>query len=238
MDLLSIVGQATKKRGDYFPQAIALAKSSRTLENLEKKTKKQAKLIAKSLQSGEVRFEEYAQAMVDKTIVSALAAVYLGAGNSAPEAKLEKAWPTVIGNMLPPLVDFLNQTEIALQNGTLIVGADLVEFSEEFGFIDEEDGLFEFGTPPQGQKLSWRSLISRVIRYISNPGFSFFNVGEFYVRQEQGFKEMRRVPIFDRRTCKDCIRFGGMGWQPIGSLPMPGQDCRCFDNCRCQIEYR
>ena len=85
---------------------------------------------------------------------------------------------------------------------------------------------------------TWVSLLGRVIRYIANPTYSFFNLGLTMTRQDQGYKEMRRIPTLDSKTCKDCIYYGEQGWQPIGSLPMPGRNCRCYDRCRCSVEYR
>jgi len=230
MDLLTLVGQVTKKRGEYFTQAKNLALKVKTLEKLEEVMNSRAKTIVKAFHGKEIRWEEYFRSIVDETITSALASVYLGAGSSSPEKKLERAWPVVTGKMLPPLVDFLNQTEQALQNGSLLVGDTTVEFQELF-----EESPQDF---LEGSLISWPRVLSRVVRYLANPSYSFFSLGDYYVRREQGYKQMRRVPVQDRRTCPDCTRFGRLGWQTIGTLPMPGQDCRCYDQCRCRIEYR
>jgi hypothetical protein len=38
--------------------------------------------------------------------------------------------------------------------------------------------------------------------------------------------------------CGDCLDYAASGWQPVGTLPVPGQACRCGSRCRCSIEYR
>lgn len=219
MDLLSLVGMATKRRGDYFDQAKALATKYKTLDRLEEQMAKESKAVVKGLRDRQMRFEEYERTMVDKTITSALASVYLATENQNPEAKMERAWPTVVGDMLPPLTTFLNETKQAIESGSLRQGDTTAEFAEE--------GMS-----------SWPGLLTRVIRYIANPAYSFFNLGDYYRKEEQGYKEMRRVPLVDGRVCPDCTTYGNAGWQPIGTLPMPGRQCQCYDYCRCRMEYR
>jgi hypothetical protein len=85
---------------------------------------------------------------------------------------------------------------------------------------------------------TWLGLLGRVIRYIANPAYGFFELGVFMDSKQKGYRLMRRLAKEDARTCPDCRKYDDMGWQPIGSLPMPGRGCRCYDNCRCRIEYR
>jgi hypothetical protein len=243
MDLLSTVGQATKRREDYFSQAKALAKKYKTQDSLEDMMAKDAMVIVKGLRDKQMRWDEYERTLLDKTLISALAAVYLGAGDSKPDDKMEKAWPTIIGDMLPPLVKFLSETETYINNGTLRLGDKTMDFAD-YNFDGKvletnpaEQGAIEAAkTAATGR--TWPSLVGRVVRYIANPSYSFYNLGSYMKHQEQGYKEMRRGGVQDRRTCVDCTTYHEAGWQPIGSLPMPGKGCRCFDNCRCSIEYR
>jgi hypothetical protein len=254
MDLLSTVGQATKRREDYFSQAKALAKKYKTQESLEDMMAKDAKVIVKGLRDKQMRWDEYERTLLDKTLISALAAVYLGAGNSKPDDKMEKAWPTIIGDMLPPLVKFLSETETYVNDGTLRLGDKTMDFADYNlnGVIPGADDMNDdelLGTNPAEQGAieaaktaatgrTWPSLFKRVVRYVANPSYSFYNLGSYMKHQEQGYKEMQRVGLQDKKTCKDCTRYHEAGWQPIGSLPMPGKGCTCFDNCRCSIEYR
>jgi hypothetical protein len=56
-------------------------------------------------------------------------------------------------------------------------------------------------------------------------------------RQAAGYGAERRV-LGAARHCADCIAHAGQGWQPIGTLPPPGQACQCRSRCRCVMEFR
>lgn len=209
----------------------------------------EARGLVKALRDEEVRWEEYSRSLVDRTLIAALAAVYLGSQLSNPEANMDKAFSSVVGDMLPPLKNFLDQTQSALDAGFLLLGDKTLDFADGDLFEDAyypEDSSYEtslgapFNTTPQQQprKTTWPGVYSRVKRYISSPTFSFYALGESLARRDQGFRQMRRVAKRDLRTCPDCLSYEQMGWQPIGSLPMPGKQCRCFDRCRCFVEYR
>jgi len=102
MDLLSLVSTVTKRRGDYFSQAKTLARKYKSQPALEDNMLKEARAIVLALRDKQIKWEEYQRSLVDKTLISALAAVYLGAKDAQPQAKMEKAWPMIVGDMLPP----------------------------------------------------------------------------------------------------------------------------------------
>lgn len=250
-DLLSLVGQATKRKGDFLSQASDLAKLVKTPEKLEKKMLVESRILVKALRDKQIRWEEYSRSLMQKTLIAALCGVYLGAKGAKPKEKMEKAWPTVVGDMLPPLVKFLAETKARLDSGVLLIGDKTVDFadpleSEDFDPGEEGEGLDELEWDTDVSDVddkdkkgkTWIGLFGRVTRYTVTPVYSFVALGEYLVKGEQGFKEMRRVAKEDRRTCADCLNFSVLGWQPIGSLPMPGRKCTCYDRCRCTIEYR
>lgn len=280
-DLLSLVGQATKRKGDFLSQAEDLAKKVKTPEKLERKMMVESRILVKALRDKKIRWEEYARSLMQKTLISALCGVYLGSGKSNPKKKMEDAWPIVIGDMLPPLVKFLAETAHRIETGKLLLGDTTVDFadpleSEDFDPGEEGEGLDELeldGEAPTKEKgkrrkvilplygrrsldeadldvdgsdanqadrkgKTWPGLFSRVNRYTVSPVYSAVALGEFLTRRDQGYKEMRRIAVKDKRTCDDCKNFASLGWQPIGSLPMPGRMCTCYDRCRCRIEYR
>lgn len=247
MDLLSFVGLATRRQQEYFRQAKALAKKYKTQEKLEVFMERQSIGLVKAYRDKLMRWEEYERTLLDKTLVSALASVYLGAENNKPDEKMEKAWPTIVGNLLPPLTKFLAETQEYVKLGVLRLGDDIQDFAD--GDLDQvvpppplEGNLVEQGIEEaqeeKAQGRTWKSLAQRVIQYLARPTFSYFNLGKFFVAKEQGFRQMRRIAIRDKKTCKDCKGYALMGWQPAGSLPMPGQGCVCYARCRCSIEYR
>jgi len=267
MDLLSLVGLVTKRRSDYISQAKDLVSKYKTQPNLEEQMAKQSKLLVAGLRDKLMRWDEYERSLTDKTLTSALAAVILGIGDDKVDQKIEKAWPIIVGDMLPPLTQFLAETREYIDNGTLRLGDQTVDFADldGDGYDDDNDDHYHLvGAVPGADDLeadladgnnpatsgtsraknllargkSWLGTLNRVVRFIANPTYSFFNLGDYMVKQDQGYKEMRRVAYEDKRVCVDCKEYDSMGWQPIGTLPMPGKGCRCFDHCRCHIEYR
>jgi hypothetical protein len=253
MDLLSMVGMATKRRSDYFEQAKTLARKYPSQPLLEKRMKEESIAIVKGLRDKLMRWEEYERSLLDKTLVSALASVTIGLENEKVNESLEQMWPVIVGDLLPPLTQFLAETKTYIDNGTLRLGDQTQDFADGFervipGAVDldsdelggvspEEDGELE-ATQGRAQGQTWGALATRVSRYISSSTFAFVALGAYALARRVGFKEMRRVHRHDKRVCVDCKTYGESGWQPLGELPMPGKGCRCYDRCRCQIEYR
>lgn len=50
---------------------------------------------------------------------------------------------------------------------------------------------------------------------------------------------MRRVLTPGAAHCDDCIAYAESGWIPVddGTLPPPGVDCECQENCKCMLEF-
>jgi hypothetical protein len=255
MDTLSMIGLATRQRETYFKQAERLAKKFPDLSQLEQRMEAESRVIVKGLRDQQMKFEEYERALIDKTLTSALAALYLGAGDSQPKQKMETAWPSIVGNMLPPLSVFLKETKDYIDEGVLKHGDDSLDFADVADVlspdarIDPEFPERWMNTSPEEQAAiettrrnavgrTWPSLLGRVLRYTASPAYSFFSTGEFMDRQQKGYKEMRRIARGDERVCPDCRNYHEASWQPMGSLPMPGKGCRCWDRCRCHMEYR
>ena len=254
MDLLSTVGLATKRRSDYIEQAKTLARKYKEQSRLEERMKAESLGLVKGFRDKLMRWEEYERTMIDKTLVSALAACIIGIKEDKTDRKLEKCWPIIVGDMLPPLTKFLAETKEYIDSGVLRLGDQTLDFADYDllgavpGAIDldvdeieninpEEEGALE-ASQQRAQGKSWPALADRVSRYIATPTFAFYNLGQYMVAQDQGFKEMRRIAKDDKVTCVDCRNYGSQGWVPIGELPMPGKGCRCYDRCRCFLEYR
>ena len=254
MDLLSMVGMATKRRSDYFAQAKTLARKYKEQPNLEERMKAESLGLVKGLRDKLMKWDEYERTMLDKTLVSALASCILGLKDSLTDQKLEKCWPIIVGDMLPPLAKFLAETKEYIDSGVLRLGDQTVDFADygllgavpgamdltvdEIGGINPEEEGVQEASQGRAQGKNWPSLADRVSRYLATPTFAFFALGEYMVAHDQGFKEMRRIAHRDKKTCLDCKNYGEQGWAPIGELPIPGKGCRCYDRCRCSIEYR
>jgi hypothetical protein len=245
---------ATKRRGDYFEQAKTLARKYKSQPNLEDRMKAESLGLVKGLRDKLMKWGEYERTMLDKTLVSALAACILGIKGNKIDQKLEKVWPIIVGDMLPPLTKFLAETKEYIDSGVLRLGDQTLDFADYDllgavpGAIDLSADELDGNNPEEGgtqearqhraQGQNWPSLADRVSRYLATPTFAFYSLGKYMVAQDQGFREMRRVVKQDKKTCVDCKGYGKQGWMPIGELPMPGKGCRCYDRCRCSIDYR
>ena len=245
------MGQSTKRRGDFLSQAEDLAKRVKTPEKLEKKMLVESRILVKALRDKQIKWNEYARSLMQKTLISALCGVYLGSKDNNPKKKMGTAWPIIIGDMLPPLVKFLAETNYRIETGKLLLGDTTVDFadpveSEDYDPGEEGEGWDEIEWDDNGSDANekdkkgktWIGLYGRVNRYMVTPVYSYVTLGEFLTNQDLGYKEMRRVAVKDKKTCDDCKNFASLGWQPIGALPMPGRKCTCYDRCRCTIEYR
>ena len=254
MDLLSLVSMATKRRSDFFSQAKTLARKYKEQPRLEDRMKAESLGLVKGLRDKLMRWDEYERSVLERTLISALAACILGIKDDKTDRKLEKCWPIIVGDMLPPLTKFLAETKEYIDSGVLRLGDQTVDFADynllgavpgaidlgvdEIAGIDPSEEGAEEASQRRAQGRSWPALADRVSRYLATPTFSFYNLGQYMVAQDQGYKEMRRVAREDKKTCVDCRNYDGQGWVPIGEMPMPGKGCRCYDRCRCYLEYR
>ena len=239
MDLLSAVGMATKRRQDYMEQAKTLARKYKEQPILEERMKAESLGLVKGLRDKLMKWDEYERTILDRTLISALAACILGIKTDKTNQKLEKCWPIIVGDMLPHLTKFLAETKEYIDSGVLRLGDQTVDFADynllgavpgamdltvdEIGGINPEEEGVQEASQGRAQGKSWPSLADRVSRYLATPTFAFYSLGEYMVAQDQGFKEMRRVARQDKKTCIDCKNYGEEGWAPMGELPMPGK---------------
>jgi len=207
MDLLSFVSLATKRRGDYISQSKALAKKYKDPDTLEQRMAAESVALVKGYRDKLMRWEEYERTILDKTLTSALAAVILGVGEDKSDQKIEKAWPVIVGDMIPPLSKFLAETKEYVDNGTLRIGDQTLDFADydllaavpgaiDLG-VDEIEGINtsdegkEEASQGRAQGKTWPSLAERVSRYLSTPVYAFYSLGQYMVAQDMGYKEMR-----------------------------------------------
>ena len=231
---------ATKRRQDYMKQAKTLARKYKEQPLLEKRMRSESLGLVKGLRDRLMKWDEYERTILDKTLTSALASVILGTKNQKSNERMEQAWPSIVGDMLPPLTKFLAETKEYIDSGVLRIGDQTLDFAD-YDFesaLGMEDETESEGTTRKPRGQTWPALANRVINYVATPTYAFFNLGEYMVSRDMGYKEMRRVAKNDKKTCKDCRRYDSQGWAPFGELPMPGKGCQCYANCRCAIEYR
>jgi hypothetical protein len=174
MDLLSLVSLATKRRSEFFSQAKTLARKYKEQPILEERMKAESLGLVKGLRDKLMRWEEYERTIMDKTLVSALAACILGIKDDNLDRKLEKCWPIIVGDMLPPLTKFLAETKEYIDSGVLRLGDQTLDFAdydllgavpgaidlgvdEIEGISPEEEGIDE-ASQRRAQGKSWPSL--------------------------------------------------------------------------------
>jgi hypothetical protein len=106
----------------------------------------------------------------------------------------------------------------------------------ETGIRDQYEYLRGFALDIQSGILSEAMLRARMDLYINAVEFFVWAADEI-AHEKAGFDEALRI-LEPGDSCEDCIRYAAMGWQPLGILPLPTQDCACRTNCRCRIVYR
>jgi hypothetical protein len=242
MELLSLISHLTKRKDDYFLQAIALSRKVRTKEKLEQRVLKDSSDIVPALERGEIRWEEYRRSLLDKTLLSSLSAVCLGGSQENSPFVLSRAWPIVLMEVLPSLNAFMMETEESINNGELIVGSRTPHFSREV--LDESEDLEgeEFSSTEirtsDREKPTWSLTCSRACEFVSSPIHFCFILGNHIEKVSQGFKFIRRfTPSLDSE-CEVCRELEKMGWQSLDSLPLPCKGCECGNLCRCSAEYK
>ena len=255
MELLTYVGQATKRKSRFEEMADDMVSEFGSVEKVEGEMAKRNSALAKRLEAGRMRFDEFQRASADGTVVSALSGVMLGDDS---QTKLKD--PTFAATMraLPYLWQFHESIKSSLSSGRLSYGGSKngelegLAFSPSKGArkalnaYDElaQDVLDEMPTrlmvPTEGRSTpaSWEGVEERLSRYLVTPVYSWYSYGEMERMTRTGMKQMRRRANLDKKCCEDCIGYDSQGWQPIGSLPVPGERCRCHDRCRCSMDYR
>jgi len=114
--------------------------------------------------------------------------------------------------------------------------------SAEYGRIgqklrSEYSYLQNFAGDILGGRVSAAMALARVQLYAESVRSSYWE-GASLRQGKQGYSLMRRILDPQAQHCDDCLRYARAGLVSIGSLPMPGQRCKCKARCRCSVEYR
>lgn len=79
--------------------------------------------------------------------------------------------------------------------------------------------------------------IENRLRMFAESGNISASVVEQSTNVIAGKTSMKRMLGANHDNCEDCLKYAAMGWQSIGSLPLPKTKCRCRSNCRCKVIY-
>ena len=258
MELLTYISQVAKRKPRFEERAADLAKAFPAVEELEEEMRGRTSGLIKRLSRGKMRFTEFERAAADDTITSALAGVMLGDGR---ETSLRDETFASTTRTMPYLWEFYREILYSLNDGKLVY----VEGDEDPPAINSADpgrspskyAKLGYGaTDPEvfqdmvdamptrqpqlgkSRPASWEGVEYRLGNYLAAPVYSWYTKGQMANAQRTGFREMRRECICDKKTCRDCRAWAADGWQPIGTLPLPGDRCQCLFNCRCSLDYR
>ena len=243
MEFLSYVAGITKRKKDILNEAKKTAEEAKNLEGLEKIMAKKSSSLVFSIREGKINSSEFFRSVADNTLISSLAAVALGSKGSKPNQTMEDELPSSITRLVPlsqfqaDFNYFKNSDNFEEGDYISAPGSFDLDPNDMYFGMDPDEFISE-GDPESSPPASWGGVETRVNRYLVTPIYGWYNRGEIRKSQRLGYKEMRRASRQDAKVCPECVEFEQQGWKPIGSLPSPGVDCRCYDRCRCVIEYR
>ena len=99
------------------------------------------------------------------------------------------------------------------------------------------DRLDNFAREIMSGHFSPEYIKARSKMYINSTRTAYWDAVTQSHKDSGEFSEEARYLGF-AENCEDCIHFMEMGWQPIGSLPKPGEASRCKSNCQCSMDFR
>lgn len=141
MDLLTFVGQASKRRETYIDRARRLAEDHQSLEALEKEMESRAEALTRRLRKDKITFSEFQRASAEDTLSSSLAAFMIGRGNTRVS---EILFAESMGQM-KFLWNFFDDLKLSFDSGRLTDGDEFAE--------DDEDGDWYFPVPGEDAPL-------------------------------------------------------------------------------------
>ena len=82
-------------------------------------------------------------------------------------------------------------------------------------------------------------LQARITAYAGSARSLYYQIERLNTQSSEGMTIIeRRILDPEAESCEDCIEYASQGWQPVGVLPVPGQDCECEHHCRCGLKQR
>lgn len=256
MELLTYIGQATRRKDKFVDLAGELVDEYPSMEGVEGEMTRRNNALVSRLEYAKIRFSEFQRVGADDTIVSALAGVMLG---DQRDTGLSDSTFAATMRSMPYLWKFYEDIQYSLdtgrieQEGGTSTPAESVVYQSPTKYantslsptdeltqdvLDQVPSRMMAPTVGKSTPATWEGVNERMSRYLVTPVYSWYSFGEMERMGRIGMKEMRRIAALDKACCKDCRYYDSLGWQPIGSLPVPGERCQCLDRCRCVMDYR
>lgn len=86
-------------------------------------------------------------------------------------------------------------------------------------------------------KVSMAQALNRVQGYTTEARSLFF-AAQRDAQMASGRVWEERRTLHAQESCNSCIDYAALSWQPLGSLPMIGEQSECGKYCRCTMETR
>ena len=250
MDLLSYVGQLSRRKDKLIARARDLYHGHKSIESMEREMAERNAALVARLREDRIRMSEFQRIAADETITALAAAYMLG----VKKDQLSFTQYSQATKTLPYLWKFFASIEKAIKEERLTTSPEYAEIVDIEDLIDMYSGDFtdeelqewleQFpdrdlsGDAGKSIPATWGGVETRLSQYLVAPIYGYVSAGEMDLMRATGAREMRRVSKGDKKRCEDCAMYDAQGWVPIGLLPPPGERCRCHYNCRCQVIYR
>lgn len=118
-------------------------------------------------------------------------------------------------------LDSMTRRDMAIIGGLLVL---------QFGHLDN------MAWEQVAGEITHKQLQARVRMYAGKVRTAYAK-GRLEAHKGAGFTEERRI-LNPAEHCADCIGYAALQWQPIGTLPEPGEASVCRGNCKCGKEFK
>lgn len=137
------------------------------------------------------------------------------------------------------------ERRLALQNSALAKGGfDRLSFSD-YGragqmLRGEYQRIIGTARDVQAGTVTLPQLLNRMTGYAGDARRLYYQTQRTLQRPAaEGMTRIeRRTLSADAQHCKDCPGYYEQGWQMMGVLPSPGEQCQCAGHCRCSLIER
>lgn len=99
--------------------------------------------------------------------------------------------------------------------------------------------LVEFATAIQNKEITLPQALARSNLYVGSARVEFFAEQQANRRSaEAGMMTIEKRTLGNAEHCSGCVDYHERGWQPLGTMPVPGTGTPCLGNCRCSYVTR
>lgn len=91
----------------------------------------------------------------------------------------------------------------------------------------------------QSGTVSEAQMLGRLTNYVGSARALYYQAEREQMTFAPGMVRIEKRSLDPgAQHCGDCVTYADRGWQPLGTLPVPGQACQCSGRCRCSMQYR